>query len=162
MRADSIQGLLSSWHRSRLLCYSLSVLAIIGSAVSIAYFMDVPLLGLAVIGFIALIILAYHRYKTNPETTTLLATVNQQHPDLEYSSSLLLSDDLNPLQRIQRDKVAALFKQKTFVLAQPILFCISTVIVSVLAMGGLGFLSPLNVSSQTNVDVQYGQDVISG
>jgi len=161
MRADSIQGLLSSWHRSRLLCYSLSVLAIIGSAVSIAYFMDVPLLGLAVIGFIALIILAYHRYKTNPETTTLLATVNQQHPDLEYSSSLLLSDDLNPLQRIQRDKVAALFKQKTFVLAQPILFCISTVIVSVLAMGGLGFLSPLNVSSQTNVDVQYGQDVDS-
>ena len=64
MRADSIQGLLSSWQRSRMLCYSLTALAIIGSAVVIAYFMDLPVLGLAAIGFITLIILAYHRHKT--------------------------------------------------------------------------------------------------
>ena len=128
MRADSIQGLLSSWQRSRMLCYSLTALAIIGSAVVIAYFMDLPVLGLVAIGFITLIILAYHRHKTKPEISTLLATVNQQHPELEYSSGLLLSNDLNSLQEIQRDKVEALFKQKTFVLAQPIQFCLSAII----------------------------------
>ena len=159
MRADSIQGLLSSWQRSRLLYYSLTALAIIGSTVVIAYFMDVAGLGLAAIGFITLIILAYHWHKTKPEISTLLAAVNQQHPDLEYSSGLLLSNDLNPLQEIQRDKVEALFKQKTFVLAQPIQFCLSAIIVSALAMGSLSFLSHINFASQTDVDVQYEQDV---
>ena len=141
MRSDSIQGLLMVWRRCRALCYALSAVGVILGALAAGWFWSVPSLGVVLIAIVDLIAIGYHRYHTKPDLSTLTAIVNQQHPELEYSGSLLTARELNPLQELQRDKVAALFEQKNFTLSKPIGFCLATPIITALAMWSLSLFS---------------------
>jgi hypothetical protein len=149
MRSNSIQGLLANWRRSRTSCYVLSATVIILSAVAIGWFWSESFYGIVAISLLGLIVLAYHRHRTEPDLPTLTAIVNQQHPELEYSGSLLTADGLSPLQELQRDKVAALFEHTDFTLAKPIVFCIATPIVAVLSMLCLDLGSPSGAINQS-------------